>query len=79
MLNDVLKRVIHTSDGTILSVFASTVCTALSTGKSAAVQCVKLEGNRAENVVLVGEKFEKTDPDGHCFVYHPSHEERIGI
>jgi hypothetical protein len=51
---------------------------ALAAGKSSAVQCVELEGEHAENDVVVVEKFEKADPDGHCFVYHPGHEEAIG-
>jgi hypothetical protein len=51
---------------------------ALASGKSSAVQCVELEGDHAENDVVVVEKLEKADPDGHCFVYHPGHEEIIG-
>jgi hypothetical protein len=37
-----------------------------------------LEGDHSENDVVVVETFDKADPDGHCFVYHPRHEELIG-
>jgi hypothetical protein len=42
------------------------------------VECVELTGSHAENDVVVVERFEPADPAGHCFVYHPRHEEAVG-
>jgi hypothetical protein len=69
------------SDPATLSAVAAKVWTALcalAAQKSPAVECVELTGNHAENDVVVVEKFEPADPAGHCFVYHPGHEEAVG-
>jgi hypothetical protein len=69
------------SDGDGLPQMAAKVWTALcwlAAERSPAVDSVELEGDHAENDVVVVERFEKADPDGHCFVYHPGHEEEIG-
>jgi hypothetical protein len=69
------------SEGDDLRQMAAKVWTALcwlAAEKSPVVNCVELEGDHAENDVVIVNKFEKADPDGHCFVYHPGHEEELG-
>jgi hypothetical protein len=73
-------RALGAAEPEAVSALASVVWTAfcsLAAAGSPAVRCVELTGDHAEDDVVVVERPEPADPAGHCFVYHPLHEQAV--